>query len=147
MDLPQGFKRVRLQLARSPEFPAGSAGHGYELVVPLDSKGHIDAKLWDKHRDQCRVKRFWEGQADRNGYLVHKPGGSEHARWIFDYDSRRADDDEAGYRFGAHVFAPGEYVTIRDQFQNHTFQVVSVQMASSAATQNKNPTSRAGGSK
>ena len=135
MNLSHGFKRIRLRLARSPEFPSGSARHGYELVAPLDAQGHIDAKLWDKHRDQCRVKRFWDGQADRIGQLVHKPGGSEHARWVFDYDSRRVDDDEAGYRFGAHVFAPGEYVTIRDQFQDHTFQVVSVEAAPSIPTQ------------
>jgi hypothetical protein len=129
MTLPHTFKRIQLRLARSPEFPSGSGRHGYEFVAPLDARGHIDAKLWEKHRDHCRVKRFWDGQADQIGRLVHKPGGSEHARWIFDYDSARVDDDEAGYRFGAHVFAPGEYVTISDQSQNHTFQVVSVESA------------------
>jgi hypothetical protein len=61
------------------------------------------------------------------GRLAHKPGGAEHARWVFDYDSDSDTDDEAGYRFGAHAFAPGEYVSIRDQDgETHTFQVVSV---------------------
>jgi hypothetical protein len=42
----------------------------------------------------------------------------------------RVDDDEAGYRFGAHAFIPGEYVTIRDQEEDaHTFRVVSVEPA------------------
>jgi hypothetical protein len=45
---------------------------------------------------------------------------------LFDYDWTRTDDDEAGYRFGAHTFASGEYVTISDQAQPHTFRVVSV---------------------
>jgi hypothetical protein len=46
---------------------------------------------------------------------VHKPGGAEHARWIFDYDETAEDDDEAGYRFGDHAFRNGEYVSIRDE--------------------------------
>jgi hypothetical protein len=46
---------------------------------------------------------------------------------VFDYDEERLDDDEAGYRFGTHVFAPGEYVTVRDQDASHTFRVVSVE--------------------
>jgi hypothetical protein len=129
MTLPHTFKRIRLTIARSKDFPSGSAQHGYEFVAPLDGKGHIDPKLWEKHRDHCRVRRFWEGQDDRIGRLVHKPGGREHARWVFDYDRKRVDDDEAGYRFGAHVFAPGEYVTINDQDQDHTFQVMSVEAA------------------
>ena len=42
MTLPHALKRIRLHLARSKEFPAGSADHGYEFVAPLDSNGHID---------------------------------------------------------------------------------------------------------
>jgi hypothetical protein len=34
--LPHEFKRIRLELARSKEFPEGSATHGYEFVAPLD---------------------------------------------------------------------------------------------------------------
>ena len=115
MALPPDFKRVRLNLARSKEFPAGSNQHGYEIIVPLDAKGHIDTELWRTHREACRVHRFWHGEEERVGQVVHKPGGPEHARWVFDYYRNRVDDDEAGYRFGAHAFIPGEYVTIRDQ--------------------------------
>src|SRR5262245_42505775 len=35
MTLPHELKRIRLNLARSKEFPAGSARHGYEFVAPL----------------------------------------------------------------------------------------------------------------
>ncbi len=129
MMLPHALKRIRLHLARSKEFPAGSADHSYELVAPLDAKGHIDPQLWRIYRDNCRVQRFWPGERDQVGRLVHKPGGSEHARWVFDYDSQTTDDDETGSRFGAHVFAPGEYLTIRHQDQAHTFHVVSVEPA------------------
>ena len=36
----------------------------------------------------------------------------------------------SGYRFGAHAFAPGEYVSIRDDAgELHTFRVLSVSNA------------------
>lgn len=126
MTLPTAFKRIELHLARSKEFPSGSAHHGYELMAPLDATGHIDSEIWKTHKKQCRVRRFWQGEDDQDGFLVHKPGGSEHARWVFDYDKSRDDDDEAGYRFGAHVFAPGEYLTLRDHKGEHTLKVISV---------------------
>jgi hypothetical protein len=128
--LPHTFKRIRLNLARSKEFPQGSARHGYEFVAPLDDKGHIDVAFWRQHKDNCRVRRFWEGEDDEIGFLVHKPGGPEHARWIFDYNPSRADDDESGYRFGAHPFRPGEYVSVRNEGdETHTYVVASVEPA------------------
>ena len=128
--LPHVLKRIRLNLARSKDFPSGSSRHGYEFVAPLDANGHIDPNLWHKHRDHCRVRRFWEGQDDEIGFVVHKPGGPEHGRWMFDYNPLRADDDESGYRFGTHAFRTGEYVSIRDEDgEMHTFVVASVEPA------------------
>lgn len=80
MHVSHKFKRVRLNLARSKEFPEGSAAHGYEFVAPLDVHGYIDPKLWKEQRDHCRVRRFWNGEDEQIGWLVHKPGGAEHAR-------------------------------------------------------------------
>ena len=129
MNKPTAFKRIRLELARSKEFPVGSRSHGYEFIAPLDKNAHIDAALWNGDRERCRVHRFW-GDEEEIGQLVHKPGGSEHARWMFDYQKAAEHDDEAGYRFGAHAFRPGEYVSIRDEDGDmHTFQVVSVEPA------------------
>ena len=108
----------------------GSANRGYEFVAPLDSKGHIDPHLGQKYREHCGVRRFWSGADEEIGRLAHKPGGAEHARWVFDYDPDTTDDDEAGYRFGVHAFAPGEYVSIRSHEGGfHTFKVVSVEPA------------------
>lgn len=127
--LPHVFKRIRLNLARSKEFPLGSARHGYEFVAPLDENGHIDPDLWHQHRAHCRVRRFWEGEEDEVGKLVHKPGGP-HARWVFDYNDTAEYDDEAGYRFDSHAFRVGDYVSIRDEDGDlHTFQVASVEPA------------------
>lgn len=128
--LPHALKRIRLNLARSKEYPEGSASHGYEFVAPLDANGHIDADMWRKYRGHCGVRRFWGSEEEEVGRLVHKPGGSEHARWVFDYDETAEDDDEAGYRFASHAFRPGEYVSIRDEDGAlHTFQVASVESA------------------
>lgn len=127
--LPHEFKRIRLNLARSKEFPTGSPRHGYEFVAPLDAAGHIDPVQWQKHRGHCGFRRFWGGE-EEFGHLIHKSGGAEHAQWVFDYDNTAASDDEAGYRFSAHPFRPGEYVSIRDEDGSlHTFQVVSVEPA------------------
>ncbi|CAJ1404349.1 MAG: hypothetical protein RIE06_16035 [Roseibium album] len=118
------LRKIRLNLARTKEFPQGSARHGYEFTAPLNETGHIDATLWKKERDHCRVRRFWGSEEEEVGHLIHRPGGS----WAFHYDIDGDDDDEAGYRFGAHAFNPGEYVSIKDEDGDmHTFQVVTVQ--------------------
>ena len=97
--LPHALKRIRLEFARSREFPNGSASHGYEFVAPLDADAHIERTLWHIYREHCRVQRFW-GDDEDVGKLVHKPGGPEHARWVFDYDSALRHDGESGYHFG-----------------------------------------------
>jgi hypothetical protein len=120
------LNRILLSLARSKEFPDGSARHGYDFIAPLDAEGHIDPILWKKYRYYCRVRRFWAGEDDEVGRLVHKPGGAEHARWVFDYNPEEDDDDEGGYRFGTHAFVAGEYVSISGQDGKlHTFRVVA----------------------
>lgn len=124
--LPHAFKRIRLELARAKDFPDGSVTHGYEFVAPLDGSGHLDAALWHKYRDHCRVRRFW-GDEEETGRLIHQPGGPEHAHWMFDYADEPAYDDEPGYRFGAHSFRYGDYVSITDDTgEIRTFRVVSV---------------------
>jgi hypothetical protein len=118
------IRKIRLVLARDADFPQGSTRHGYEFTAPLDDNGRISAEEWHKHREKCRVRRFWAGEASEAGHLIRKPGGA----WAFHYDiDGDADDDETGYRFGDHAFAPGEYVSIKEHDDElRTFRVVSV---------------------
>lgn len=115
---------VRLELARDADFPEGSTEHGYEFVAPLTDAGHIDVEAWRKHREECRVRRFWEGEDDERGHLVHRRGGT----WVFHYDvAGDPDEDEPGFRFDSHVFKQGEYVSLREQDGSlRTFRVALV---------------------
>ena len=106
------LRHIHLELARDPDHPSGSARHRYELIAPLDAKGHIVADAWRQVRDRCRVKRAWGDEPVEVGHLVHKPGGA----WAFHYDIRGdAAHDETGYRFDSHTFVPGEYVSLKEQ--------------------------------
>jgi hypothetical protein len=117
--------KIRLELARDHDFPEGSRMRGYEFTAPLDAEDRIDHEAWKTNRDPCRVLRFWEGNDDEVGHLIRKPGGS----WAFHYDLLGdPDDDESGYRFGNHVFRPGEYVSIKEHDDvMRTFKVVMAQ--------------------
>lgn len=122
-DVPHDFRRIRLELAREKAFPEGSRDYGYTFTAPLDADGKIEPQLWTKHRDLCRVVKFRPDEDDENGHLVRRPGGS----WAFRYDISGTDDDEAGYRFGDERFVTGEYVSVREDDETHTFRVVSVE--------------------
>jgi hypothetical protein len=120
--------RVRMQMARTPDHPEGSAMHGYMLVVPLDTQDHIDLQTWRENRSNCTVIRYWGNELPKHGWLVHRPGGTDGATWGFDYDAQTDEDDEAGFRFGDHAFSEGEYVSIRDhEGETNPFKIVAVE--------------------
>ncbi len=117
------LQRITLTLARSKEHPNGSAAHGYEIVAPLDGTGHLDAGEWARAKEACTVRRFWADEELDLGHLIHR-GGAKGGTWLFTYDIAGDEDDEAGFRFGAHSFNIGDYVSIRDEDGvMHTFTV------------------------
>jgi hypothetical protein len=117
------LSRVRLELAREKNHPDGSALHGYEIVAPLGPDGHLDAVEWKKNRAGCMVRRFWYGEDDQTGELIHTRGG----HWALSYDPRTEDDDEALFRMDSHIFRKGEYITITEpDNQRHTFRITAV---------------------
>ena len=103
------LKHVRLELARTPDFPEGSARHGYEFVAPLDDSGHLHSLDWPTQKGACTVRRFWRGMDDEHGALIHRRDGS----WAFSY-APGEDDDEPIFKFDRHRFTVGEYVTITE---------------------------------
>ena len=104
-----GLKRIRLELARTPDFPDGSPTHGYEFIAPLDARGHLDSASWPNAKAVCTVRRFWDGSPDEHGTLIQRRNGS----WAFSYGPGE-DDDEPIFRFDRHLFVAGEYITITE---------------------------------
>lgn len=116
------LQRVRVELARSPEFPDGSHRHGYEFVLPLNEDSTVDRAALDAHPEICTVHRFWEGEGDDVGQLVRHPRGG----WAFSYEEGE-DDDEPIHRLVDKSFREGEYLSIRQPGGNtHTFRIVLV---------------------
>lgn len=119
MTLPHTLKRIRLNLARSKEFPSGSSRHGYELLAPLDEFGRIDPQLWCRYQDHCRVRRFWQGEEDQIACLVHR---------------REGRSTLAGYSVmipkGGGSMTKWAIVSERTSLRSANFQVTSVQPAS-----------------
>jgi hypothetical protein len=106
------LRYIHLELARDHGHPSGSAQHRYEFIAPLDVDGRISPDAWKQVRERCRVKHVSDDEPAEVGHLVHKPGGA----WAFHYDVHGdTGQDETGYRFNEHRFAPGEYVSIKEQ--------------------------------
>lgn len=120
--IPHNFRRVRLELAREPGHPEGSARDGYILVLPLDAQSRIDVEAWKEHRNLCRIVRFREDQEDEIGGLQRKQGGG----WALHYYSPSNAAEEKILHLENDQFVIGGYVAIREDDGLHTFQVASV---------------------
>ena len=121
------LRKIVLEEARAKGAAAGPGVHGYELVAPLDEAGFINIEAWKKERGRCFVHRLEHGKIVERGLLAHRAGGIGGATWAFDYELGTTEEEEEGYRFGAHSFTPGEYVSIRDdEGELRTFKVMVV---------------------
>jgi len=113
---------IRLELARTSEFPLGSPSHGYEFVAPLTKDAHIDAAAWKEVKDRCEVTRIWGPDELQFGRLRHVGKG-----WRFDYDDKDDSDDEPFFKLDRHALTPGAYVSITEHDGvQRPFKVVSV---------------------
>lgn len=121
-DLTSNFRHVRLLLARAADHPGGEPEEGYDLLVPLDGQGRLDAATWKTHQAFCRVRRFSKDEEARIGLLKRKPGG----QWFFDYEEGDR-DDEIGFRLAQESFVTGEYVSISRDGIMRTYQVARVE--------------------
>lgn len=103
------LKRIRLELARTPEHPEGSNAHGYDFIAPLTDDGHLDAEEWNIAKDFCTVRRFWGDEPVEVGHLRHIGTG-----WHFDYDRTSGDDDEPLFKLDRHEIQEGEYLSVTE---------------------------------
>lgn len=111
---------IRMELARNPDFPAGSLHHGYLLHAPLDRNGRLDLHEYWSGQSRAIVEEFWGDQDPKRGRLLHR----NQNLWSFSFDAK---DEEPIFHFGDHVFTPGEYLTVRDiSGSDLAFRVTSV---------------------
>jgi hypothetical protein len=112
---------LHLELARTKDFPHGSASRCYLLRLPLTDEGLIDepARLSDPAR--ATVRRFWPNQPDLSGYVIHTPRG-----WAFSYRPGEA-DGEAVFHLESHPMRVGNYVTVTEpDAQQLPFRVANI---------------------
>lgn len=115
------WQSIRLELARTKEFPEGSASRCYLLRLPLGGDGLIDADTMRTAPAQATVRRFWPNQPDLFGYVIAAPGG-----WAFSYKPGE-DDDEAVFHLETHPIRLGEYITLTEpDGQRLPFRVASL---------------------
>jgi len=74
------WKTVRLELAKTPGYPNGSAVRAYLLRLPLDDAGRIDLGEFRSNPKHATVRRYWPNEPDRLGQLRRTQAG-----WILSY--------------------------------------------------------------
>lgn len=102
------WQRIRLELARTADFPQGSPDRGYVIRLPLDEEGTIDREAHRAHQEVATVRRFWPGETGMGGHIVATPRG-----WAFSYRPGE-DDDEVIHHLERHRLVRGEYITLSE---------------------------------
>lgn len=116
------WKSIRLELARTPDFPEGSPGRAYLIRLPLDADGLIDEPSRAAAPAMATVRRFWPNERDMSGYVVRTPGG-----WAFSY-RKGEEDDETVFHLENHPIRLGEYLTLTEPDGSRLpFRVASLQ--------------------
>ena len=102
------WKSIRLELARTRDFPEGSVSRAYLLRLPLDEKGLIDESALGNSPALATVHRYWPNQPDMSGYVVRTPNG-----WALSYEPGE-EDDETVFHLETHPIRIGEYITLTE---------------------------------
>jgi hypothetical protein len=115
------WQSIRLELARTPDFPEGSASRAYLLHLPLDERGLIDEALRNRCPARATVRRFWPSEPDLSGYVIRRKDG-----WAFSY-APGDEDDETIFHLENHPIRLGEYLTLTEpDGQRLPFRVTSM---------------------
>jgi hypothetical protein len=122
------WKSIRLELARTSEFPEGSASRVYLLRLPLQEDGLIDGDALRTAPARATVRRFWPNEPDMAGYVIRTPRG-----WAFSYEPGE-DDDEAVFHLETHPIGLGNYLTLTEpDGRKLPFRVASLENVASVA--------------
>ena len=71
------WKCIRLELARTGEFPAGSVSRAFLVNLPLDDFDAVDKAALAKAPAKATARRHWSTEPDERGQIV--PSGAEWA--------------------------------------------------------------------
>lgn len=116
------WNAIRLELARTRDFPAGSVSRAYLLRLPLRADGMVDEGAVREQPARATVRRFWPSEPDMIGYIIPGPSG-----WKFTYEPGEA-DDEALFHLESHPLRVGDYVTVTEpDGRRLPFRVASLQ--------------------
>lgn len=102
------WKLIRLELARTADFPEGSPSRAFLLRLPLFEDGLIDEAEVGRKPAMATVKRHWPNEPDQHGYVIRTG-----ANWGFSY-AIGEDDDETLFHLESHPLCEGEYVTLTE---------------------------------
>ena len=102
------WKSIRLELARTREFPEGSASRAYLLRLPLNPDGLIDECALVRSPALATVHRYWPNEPDMSGYVIRTPNG-----WAVSYEPGE-EDDETVFHLETHPIRIGEYITLTE---------------------------------
>lgn len=93
---------IRLELARTPAFPNGSAARSYVMRLPIGPDGRIDEQEYRHHPEYATVRRFWPNEPDRHGHLLRTAEG-----WTLSYAPH-----EAPFRMEATMIRSGSHLML-----------------------------------
>jgi hypothetical protein len=102
------WKSIRLELARTKDYPEGSVSRAYLLRLPLNEEGFIDERALGSSPALATVHRFWPNEPDMSGYVIRTPAG-----WAISYEPGE-EDDEVVFHLETHPIRLGEYLTLTE---------------------------------
>ena len=68
------WKSIRLELASTREFPAGSVGRAFLVNLPLDDHDVVDGAVLAQSPSRATVRRHWSTQPDERGQMIPLDG-------------------------------------------------------------------------
>jgi hypothetical protein len=68
------WKSIRLELASTGDFPAGSVSRAYLVRLPLNDEDKLDEAALQLAPTKATVRRHWSNDPDERGFVVRANG-------------------------------------------------------------------------